>query len=166
MYSQEELWKIVDGYPDYLVSSLGKVMSNKGGKSIVLSKRYHNKGYIQYIIRNENGGRSFKAHRMVAEAFIPNAENKPQINHINGIKDDNRVENLEWCTNLENARHSWTNGRKAISGQEHHKTKLSEPDIIFIRNSDLPSRALGRMFGVNKSSILRVRNLQNHKCLA
>lgn len=160
---KNEIWKPIKGFPQYMVSNLGNVISTKSGNRKVLSKRYHNNGYIQYILRNESGGKSFKAHRLVAMAFIPNHENKPQINHINGIKDDNTVENLEWCTNLENARHSWSKGRKAVCGQKHHKTKLTEDNIHFIRNTELSSRKLGEMFGVDKSSILRVKKCLSHK---
>jgi hypothetical protein len=161
---KNEIWKVIDGFPDYMISSFGRVISNKSGESKVMSIRYHNRGYVHYIIRNENGGKSFKAHRLVACAFIDNVENKPQVNHINGIKDDNRVENLEWCTNQENNTHSWDIGRKAAYyGQRHHKTKLSEIDVIFIRQSQIPSRKLGKMFGVDKSSILHVKKGLTHK---
>lgn len=166
MDAQNETWKRIEDFPDYMVSSLGNVISTKSGKAKVMRKRYHNRGYLQFILRNENGGKSFKGHRLVAAAFIPNDENKPQVNHINGVKDDNRVENLEWCTNLENAQHSWAKGRNVVFGQMHHKTKLTESDVIFIRNSKLPSRALGRMFGVDKSSILSVIKKQSHKSVS
>lgn len=76
-----------------------------------------------------------RVHRLVAIAFIPNTENKPFINHINGIKTDNRVENLEWCTNTENIRHGFRTGLyKPRKGVDHPRAKLSTDDIIKIRS--------------------------------
>lgn len=114
-----EVWKDIKGYEGkYQVSNMGRVKSLL--KWYPLQNRYiqrekilknctDTKGYliVKLCFNNE---KTCKVHRLVAETFIPNTENKPQINHINGDKTDNRVENLEWCTNQENAIHSHKNG--------------------------------------------------------
>lgn len=97
-----EEWKDIEGYPDYMVSNLGRVKSLKFGKGKILKPQTLNNGYL-IIGLSQNGKRTpFLIHRLVAEAFIPNLDNKHCIDHINTIRTDNRVENLRWCTQKEN----------------------------------------------------------------
>ena len=106
----QEIWKDIVGYEGlYQVSNLGRVKSlgnTKARKEKILLGVSISDNYLQ-IGLNKNGERKrYVIHRLVAEAFIPNPLNKPQVNHINGNKKDNRVENLEWWTQCENIRHS------------------------------------------------------------
>ena len=100
-------WKTLDIIPNYLISNKGVVINKKTGKVL---KHQLKKGYHRLELVTLNGRKHFLVHRLVAQAFIPNPENKPQVNHINGNKNDNSVENLEWCTNYENAHHAIKNG--------------------------------------------------------
>lgn len=106
----KEIWKPIVGYEGlYEVSNLGNVKSlnwknTKEEKCLYLKK--HNKGYLQVeLVKNKNK-KMVLVHRIVAETFLENLSNKPQINHKDYNRSNNNVENLEWCTNSENMKHS------------------------------------------------------------
>lgn len=97
-------WKIIQEFTDYQISNTGQVR-NKFGKILIQVK--NKAGYPE--VRLFAGGKSNRriVHRLVAQTFIENPLNKPTVNHKNGIRDDNRIENLEWCSWSENIRHSF-----------------------------------------------------------
>lgn len=104
-----EEWKWIEGFEGkYEISSLGRIKSYAtciNGK--YLNPRYDKDGYLHIGLSMGSRGLSkdVRIHRLVAEAFIPNPDNYPVVNHINGIRDDNRIENLEWCNNSYNQWH-------------------------------------------------------------
>ena len=120
-----EIWKDIEGYPDYKVSSLGRVKSLKFGKEKILKSGKNKKGYLQVALCKEGKLKTFKVHRLVAEAFIPNPDNKPHLDHINTDRTDNRAENLSWVTHKENCNNPITieNYSKCKLGLLNHITK-------------------------------------------
>lgn len=118
-------FKPLAGYEnDYLINNKGCLKSLWGNFRFKPTYGYVNKkGYVRITITDKNLGkqRNCAAHRLVALTFIPNPENKPFVNHINGVKTDNRVENLEWCTSSENELHSYR-----VLGKSPSKTGLGK----------------------------------------
>lgn len=103
MANKDEIWKPIPGFDGYYVSNLARVRSDKLRK-VILAQRIYG-GYLWVgMIDNDGKNRLRVVHRLVADAFIPNPENKPEIDHINTIRNDNRIENLRWVTHSENCR--------------------------------------------------------------
>lgn len=163
-----EIWKDIKGYIGYYqVSNLGNVRSvdrlvksprggysKRSGKIRAVSM---SKGYERLTLKKKGGSKCFTVHRLVATAFLENKENKPQVNHINGIKTDNRVENLEWCTSEENTIH-------AVKTRLV-KTKLTDRQAVDIFSSNLSTRKLGKVYGVTASIVWRIKNKKAYKHL-
>lgn len=123
----KEIWKDIKGYDGlYQISNYGRVKSKKRllliktkfktsqreTKECILKPRNNGKNYIHYALNKNGITKEYTAHRLVAEAFIPNLENKPQINHKDMNTQNNYVGNLEWCTNGENQKHSYLNNKQ------------------------------------------------------
>lgn len=106
-----EIWKDIVNYEGlYQISNYGRVKSIPRGRRLyvviltILTDKY---GYTKVALTRDRKSTQFTIHRLLSTAFIPNPENKPCVNHINGIKNDNRIENLEWCTYSENILHAF-----------------------------------------------------------
>lgn len=142
----DEIWKDIDGYNGvYQVSNFGRIRSNgfkyvqrsSRGKLVekyaqpkIMAQAYTVEGYLVVTLFKNGKPRQYKVHRLIAESFIPNPENKPVINHINGIKDDNRIENLEWCTVQENTQHAHDTGLCGINAKSKQVARLNEDGSI------------------------------------
>jgi len=102
-----EIWKDIQGYEGiYLVSNKGNVKNVTRNNRLFKSKK-RDDGYIRIVLSKDNITKMFYVHRLVASVFIKNEYNKPEVNHINGIRHDNTVENLEWVTKSENYIHAY-----------------------------------------------------------
>jgi sRNA-binding regulator protein Hfq len=158
----KEIWKKVKGFESsYEVSNLGKVKSFKIDKvnGMILKPSINKWGYYNVILYAQQKPKSKLVHRVVIETFIENKKNKPYANHINGIKLDNRVENLEWCTNQENIDHAVKMGlyRK---GETNTSSKLTRKEVLEIRlfPNDVKLKFIAEKYGVSASTISAIRN--------
>ncbi len=130
-----EIWKDIKGYEGlYQISNLGRLKSmsktwvcGEHGSVRVKGETIMKWGIADYyitVLTYKNFKKTIYLHKVLAEAFLPNPENKTYINHINGNKHDNRLENLEWCTSSENQIHAYKMGLKRLmAGSKHHAAK-------------------------------------------
>ena len=167
-----EIWKDIPDYDgDYQESNFGRTKSLKYGKEKILKPSLHNNGYLRIHLtkKGEKGkGINIYPHRMVAELFIPNPENKPYINHIDGGRFNNYVENLEWVTEKENLDHAVKLGL-IKSGENNYQAKLTAEQVREIRKLYVKGRSgfgyggLAEKFNVCESTIQRVVNYKRYK---
>lgn len=146
-----EIWKPIPDYDGYQVSNFGRVKSFKQGKIIILKPALAIVGYLFVGLFKKKKKKKIRIHQLVACAFIPNPENKPEVNHRDGNKFNNCVDNLEWVTSSENQRHAVATGlTKNAQGEESVRAKLTNKQAKYIReNPDkLTQEQLAEKFGV------------------
>jgi hypothetical protein len=176
-----EEWKDVVGYEEYLmISNHGNVYrkerswigGNRGSKRVIKSgimRRRMQHGY--WLIDLEVNGKKniLKVHRLVAMAFIPNPENKPQVNHKDLNRSNSCVSNLEWVTAKENIIHArmnkkdWKKRTIYTVGEKISTSKLNETKVREIRNSPLINKDIAVIYNIDRSTISRIRNRQYWK---
>lgn len=171
-----EEWRYIDGFPGYEVSNLGRVRKKKitgegyGYPSIyhpivvknskLLGKRSE-PWYPQVSIRNAEGvQKRINVHRLVAKAFLPPVEGKPQVNHKDGNKANSKLENLEWVDNSGNQKHAFSTGLRVcpVRGENNPVGKLTAPQIreILSLKGKLSQNEIARRFGINQSNVSRI----------
>lgn len=158
----EEVWKDYDYM--YEVSNTGFVRNKQTGLILECSVDKY-RGYRRFICH----GKQKRVHRLVAELFIPNPNNLPQVNHKDGDKTNNNVNNLEWCTNQGNQIHARDHGLTP-TGQKCSFSKLTQEQVDFIKsnfsqeNPQYNTVQLAEMFGVGRTTISRIKNKNRWCC--
>lgn len=165
-----ETWKGIKGFEnEYEISNQGNLRSkdrfvkhykegyNRFYKGSIKKVRLSSDGYLKCNLKKDGNRYDFRVHRLVAIAFLSNNQDYELVNHINGIKTDNRVENLEWCNAEQNMLH-------AIKIRLV-KTKLTDEEVIEIYNSTLSNRKLGIKYKINASIVWRIKNKKAYKHL-
>jgi len=151
----DKTWKVVSGYDRYEVSSDGNVRRISTGR--ILKKHPDLDGYYRVGLYQNRKQKSFKISRLVALNFIPNPENKREVNHKNGDKGNDCVENLEWVTPEENIQHAYTTGlMRGPRRGETRSTKLSTEQVLQIKvkyDSGRSQRSLAKEYGVSQGGI-------------
>ncbi len=146
--------RLLINYPNYFVTDRGGVWSCFTNR--YLKQQTDKRGYKVVKLLGKNR----TVHRLIASAFLGDIVGKT-VNHVNGIKDDNRPENLEICTNVENMRHAYSTGiRSNPFGEDANNSKLSYSEVKIIRKylSIISNANLGLMFGVSRSTISKIRS--------
>lgn len=160
----KEIWKDVKGFEGlYEISNRGRVKGLKSGKVLSRNRKTAD-GYVHYALRRNGKAIEWRAHRLVAEHFLdePECHTQDTVNHINGVKDDDRVENLEWASRSEQMTHAYALGLKkpvyegcqVLTDKEMEQVK---EEYSRYKNGQ-GSPALGLKYGVSADTIIRVVN--------
>lgn len=144
----------------YIVRSDGEIISLKYNKRRILSHRYSPKGYRVCTIKINNSFITKTVHRIVAEAFIPNLENKEFVNHIDGDKNNPDIDNLEWVTREENIQHSKEILGNNFLGEDSKQSKLTEEQARFVKYEarNFSNKRLAKLFNCSNANISHIRN--------
>ena len=156
----KEIWKPIPDFPEYFVSNRGIVISHKLGKIRILKPGFNGYGYKIVSICGENGPITRAIHRLVLLAFIGKPPPKYETNHKNGVKTDNRVENLEWITHKENVQHSFDNNFQiSARGEQNGKSKLKNGEVWLIKRLlgiETKILTIAKMFNVDSKTIRNI----------
>lgn len=167
----KEEWRPVKGFEDYYyISSTGRLkalarpdtMPHNGGvlhyirKERIMSPAVDDKGYSQVRLGFGNNRKYIRIHRLVSEAFIPNPDRLPVVNHIDGNPRNNHYSNLEWCTQSHNVRHSYTIGRHKPANRGYKFDKLQYRVIVECRAAGMKLVDICRYFKISTNGVYHI----------
>lgn len=155
-------WKIFKYSDKYEVNILGQIRNVRTGR---YTQPVPDKdGYFRVVVYFNGKTNNYIVHRIIAEHFIPNPNNYPIINHKDGNKQNNKISNLEWCTNLQNMQHAARNGFfHGRKGEEHHNARLAENDIREIRKlrkQGVLRNDVAKRFSIQPQQVTRICSYQ------
>lgn len=156
----KEIFANIEGFDNYRVSTKGNVYSIS--RDIILKPWITYDGYRQIRLCNKSNHKAFKIGRLAALVYLPNPENKPCVNHIDGNKLNDNLTNLEWATYSENTKHSFRLGLQSNLGENHSQHKITEDIVIDIRKTNATGkynlRTLSDIFGLSRSHLSAIIN--------
>lgn len=153
---------------DYLINEKGEVFSTKNNKLHKMTCKPDNSGYVRVCLFVEGKVKKCLLHRLLAQTFIPNPYNLPVVNHIDGNKLNNSLDNLEWTTHTSNQKHAFTLGLKTNKGVNNPVNILSEAEVLLIYAELLDGGRicdLAKKYKVSKSAISGIKSKKNWTCL-
>lgn len=153
-----EEWRPILGYEDYHESNYGRTKSFKKSKPIIMRPKLQTDGYLFVTLRKNGKQKNFRISRLVASCFIPNPDNKEEVNHIYGCPFNCHVSNLEWNTSTENKQHAVRMGF-IKSGEESPKAKLTDKQALYIRENpeNLTQQQLAEKFGIPFQRVSKIQ---------
>lgn len=161
-----EIWKDVPNYEGlYQVSNLGNVKSlarknkNRVNREKIMKLKLNNSGYYQVWLCKNNKSKGFFVHRLIALTFVPNLNNFPEVNHIDAVKTNNKVSNLEWCTHMDNMKHANNLGLISIKEMTEAKRKYTQVDlnmVLELNKLNKSHKEISKETGIHKSTVKRM----------
>ena len=172
MIAMQEIWKQIIDHPDYEVSNCGRIKSKKiynNGKETLHGKK-HRQGYLCVHLLSSVSIKTFYIHRLVAAAFIGTCPEGLEVNHKDGDKANNHVDNLEYVTHSKNIKHAYKIGLlKARTGEDNNLAKLTEMEVKLIRElydtGEYSQKLLAEVFEVNRTTINKIINKKIWSCI-
>lgn len=160
-----EVWKDIVGYEGfYQASNMGRVKSleridcrGQHRKCKILRQAFDEDGYLISTISKDKKRHSVRWHRIIYQAFNPTSDNTLAVNHKNGIKTDNRICNLEWCTNYENVLHALQLGLRNAKGERNNFAILNNSKVLEIFHSDKKNSVLAKEYNISILTIQRIK---------
>jgi hypothetical protein len=157
-YMQDtEQWKVISAFPRYSVSTFARVRNDRTGRIL---KPGHSKGYPAVWLTNEKGVKPRTIHRLMAQAFIPNPDNLPEVNHKDGVPRHLELSNLEWTTRAGNTQHAYDIGLAfGCAGAKNGMAKFTDAEIAVVRkllNEGHSQYAIARLTGISQSYICNI----------
>lgn len=164
-----EKWTGITGYHSrYLVGERGRVLSlvrrTENGKIFYRDRARFvmpilSGGYLQVMLCNEDGKRIWRINRLVATVFLPNPDNLPEVNHLDGDPLNNHVNNLEWCTRSQNMKHLYSVLKRGhVCGEASGKSNLTNEKVLEILYSPLSNQEVADLYGVSRKCAYNIRN--------
>ena len=167
----DEKWKWVTGYEGlYMVSDKGRLMGlpKKTHYGHIMKTKTSAKGYETVCLCKNGVKNDLRVHMLVANAFVSNPHKKPEVNHRNGVRSDNRAVNLEWATRSENELHAYSvlnkePNRPWAGKPRKFARKFTDEQVLAIREDARPLREIGNEYGVSKTAICNIKTRRNYR---
>ena len=160
MNTMSESWQRHPSYLDYVVSNRGQIASLKYYEARLLKPQLSDRGYLVVNLRKNNKGFKRPVHQLVLETYVGFCPNGQECSHLDENKLNNSLDNLEWWSKAKNVRWSYLCGRRGMTGENNPIAKLTESDVLSIRESlmrGITGRDLAIVFGVSAKTISNIK---------